>query len=662
MKQLDSTILNIERPGIIPLLIIVQLIVLFPLWLELPLWVVASTLVLLGLKYLDYRYQFKLPSFIILISVIAAFAGVFYYFRTISGREAGVSLICLMYSFKLLETKSFRDATLVLFISFFIMVMAFLFNQSLVMGAYLLITVLAVLLGLIALNSTRGIAGIKGLGKTSGVVLLQAVPIMLALFFLFPRLPGPLWSMPNSSQSATGISDSMSPGDIGVLSTFDDPAFRVKFDGAVPDADDMYWRGMVFSDYDGFTWKQGTRAPMRSTRLPKSKVAFRYQIQMEPNKARWVFGLEQLAKAPKDMVLFSDFTWRKPRKVMTQISFSAEAVRFDYSNVALEDLQRVTNLQLPQQGNQRTRQWARELFGRSSGTEDFIQKVLSEINQKNYHYTLSPEVLEREVVDGFWFDTQEGFCEHYSGAFVFIMRAAGIPARVVTGYQGGEYNPYGDYYLLRQSDAHAWTEVWVDGKGWLRVDPTAAIHPSRVEQDLRSRTFRRDAWFDDKVIGFDVPTGWLNELKLRWDAVQSFWDDTLMGYGQDEQNDWLKKLGIESSQWRYLVYGLVAVFLTSGLLFGLWLIRKSVNRDPVERAYLKLKQKLTKQGLVIEEQMGPKAILFAAREQKIKGYKHYAEAIQLYIQLRYQGSGNGDFDETLSKNLLKQFKASVLRA
>lgn len=661
MKQLDSTALNIDRPGIIPLLIMVQLIVLFPLWLELPLWVVISTLLLLGLKYLDYRYKFKLPSFIVLIGVMAAFAGVFYYFRTISGREAGVSLICLMYSFKLLETKSFRDATLVLFISFFIMVMAFLFNQSLVMGVYLLITVLAILFGLLALNSTRGIAGIKGLGKTSGAVLLQAIPIMLALFFLFPRLPGPLWSMPNSSQGATGISDSMSPGDIGVLSTSDEPAFRVKFDGAVPSADDMYWRGMVFTDYDGFTWKQGIRAPIRRSQLPHSKVVYRYKVQMEPNKARWVFGLEQLAEAPKDMMLFNDYTWRKGQRIMSQISFTAKAVRFDYSNVVLDDYRRMINLQLPRQGNQRTRQWARELYSRSRGTEDFIQKVLSEINQKKYYYTLTPEVLEREVVDGFWFDTQEGFCEHYSGAFVFIMRAAGIPARVVTGYQGGEYNPYGDYYLLRQSDAHAWTEVWVNGKGWVRVDPTAAIHPSRVEQDLRSRTYRRDTWLEDKVIGFDVPSGWLNELKMRWDAVQSFWDDTLMGYGQDEQNDWLKKLGIESSQWRYLAYGLVAVFLTSGLLFGLWLIRKNVVRDPVERMYLKLKQKLVKQGLVIDEKMGPKTILLAAREQKIKGYKYYHEAIQLYIRLRYQDSSHADCDKKLSKELLKQFKASVLK-
>ncbi len=644
--------LSIYREGIIPMLIAIQAVVLFPLWFEIPSWITAATIGLLIVKYLTYKFNIKLPSWFLLIFVFSAFIGIFAYFRTISGRDAGVGLICLMYGFKLLESKSYRDATLMLFISFFIMVMAFLFNQSIAMGLYLLLAMLAILSGIVALNSINGIKGLRHLSKLSGVALLQAIPIMLVLFFLFPRLPGPLWAMPDKSQGGTGISDSMSPGDIGSLTTFDDPAFRVKFDSAVPSASEMYWRGMVFSNYDGFTWREGSRSPTRTTNIPSFETRYQYRVQMEPNKSRWLFGLEQLATAPKDTYLFNDFTWRRPKKIINQFNYSAEAVVYDYQGVVLSEFHRSVNLQLPRTGNPKSREWAKTLFAQSRSTEDFIQRILSIINQQQYHYTLTPEVLEEDVVDGFWLGTREGFCEHYAGAFVFMMRAAGVPARVVTGYQGGEYNPYGDFYLIRQSDAHAWTEVWVDNKGWVRVDPTAAIHPSRIEEDLRPRATRRDDWFSDKVVGFDLPQGFLQKLQMRWDAIKSFWDDSLMSYGQDEQHDWLSKLGIHSNQWRYLGYGLVVTLLLSSLLFGLWLLRKSIKRDPVEKYYELLKQKLMKQGVSIPEHYGPQAIIELLDKRYPQLHEKYSIAIKFYIGIRYK-------KETDDESWFKRFKAQV---
>lgn len=638
------------------MLILVQAIVLFPLWFEIPSWISATTIALLAIKYVIYKFQIKLPSWLVLIFVFSAFAGVFFYFRTISGRDAGVGLICLMYGFKLLESKNYRDAALTLFISFFIMVMAFLFNQSIAMGLYLLVAMVAILSGLVALNSIQGVKGIKHLGRISGVALLQALPIMLVLFFLFPRLPGPLWAMPDSSQGGTGISDSMSPGDIGSLTTFDDPAFRAKFEGEAPSANDMYWRGMVFSNYDGFTWREGARAPTRTTNVPPYESRYRYRVQMEPNQSRWLFGLEQLAASPKGTFLFNDYTWRRPQKINTQYSYSAEAVRYDYQGVALSDFNRNTNLQLPSSGNEQTRQWAQNEFAQSSSTTDFIQRILNIINQQEFRYTLTPEVLEEEVVDGFWLGTREGFCEHYAGAFVFIMRAAGIPSRVVTGYQGGEYNPYGDYYLVRQSDAHAWTEVWVENQGWLRVDPTAAIHPSRVEEDLRNRANRRDSWFSDKSVGFDLPQGLLAKLQLRWDAVKSFWDDTLMGYGQDQQNNWLSKLGIKTNQWRYLGYGLVAALLLSGLLFGVWLLRKSSQRDQIEKYYDQIKAKLNKSGVDIPGHYGPVTLLELLQNEHPELYQRYSTPIKYYIKIRYRSD---QAQSNTNEEWIKRFKAQV---
>ncbi len=637
------------------MLIAIQAIVLFPLWFEIPVWITGITLLLLATKWLTYKFEVKLPSWLVLIFVFSALAGVFLYFRTISGRDAGVGLICLMYGFKLLESKSYRDAALTLFISFFIMVMAFLFNQSIAMGLYLLVAMTAILSGLVALNSIQGVKGIKHLGRISGVALLQALPIMLVLFFLFPRLPGPLWAMPDSSQGGTGISDSMSPGDIGSLTTFDDPAFRVKFEGEIPSASDMYWRGMVFSNYDGLTWREGARSPTRTANIPSYEPLYSYRVQMEPNKSRWLFGLEQLAESPKGTFLFNDFTWRRPQKITSQFSYAAEAVRYEYQGVALSEFHRRVNLQLPATGNAETRQWSQELYNQSGSTNDFIQRILNIINQQEFRYTLTPEVLEDEVVDGFWLGTREGFCEHYAGAFVFIMRAAGIPARVVTGYQGGEYNPYGDFYLIRQSDAHAWTEVWIDNQGWVRIDPTAAIHPTRVEADLRNRANRRDDWFSDKTIGFDLPQDFLQKLRMRWDAVKSFWDDSLMSYGQEQQNDWLSKLGIRSNQWRYLGYALVATLLLSGLTLGFWLLRKSSRRDQIEKYYELIKAKLVKFGVEIPDHFGPMALLELLSAEHTELHKKFATPIKYYIKIRYQTESTHSADN----EWIKRFKAQV---
>ena len=265
-------------------------------------------------------------------------------------------------------------------------------------------------------------------------------------------------------------------------------------------------------------------------------------------------------------------------------------------------------------------------------------------------------MIEVDSVDGFWFDTQQGYCEHYAGAFVYIMRSAGIPARVVTGYQGAEYNPYGDYYIVRQSDAHAWTEVWLDDEGWRRIDPTAAIHPSRVEEDLRSDASSRDGWMEEfgSDVGFDAPEGLLQNLALRWDAVQNFWSETVMGYSQDMQFNWLRKLGIERHQYRYLGYGLLATIILAGLIFGYLVLRGTQRLEPVTKHYLLLLKKLQQQGVVCDRGMGPRDVLQLTRDTSQKLYSRAAPALKTYITMRYQ-------QEKLSPEAVKQFKQQVSR-
>ncbi|GAA4343380.1 transglutaminaseTgpA domain-containing protein [Kangiella taiwanensis] len=648
--------LPITRSGVIPLLIIVQAIVLLPLWFFIPSWISATTIAILLGKYYMYRQGVHAPRWILLVVVLLCVGGVFLQFKTLNGRDAGIGLISLMYAFKLLEARSYRDASLILFISFFIVVTAFFYSEAIWMGVYLLIAVLAILLGLVALNSPQGAQGIGSLGKLSGVTLLQAIPIMVLLFFFFPRSSTPLWSMPTDTQAGSGIDDTMSPGSIGALHTFDDIAFRVDFDGEVPARSEMYWRGLVLSEFDGFTWFKDQHSPIRQELdLPMTQT-YQYRIQMEPNNRNWIFGLEDLAEAPDGAYLFSDFTWNRRRQTTQRFIYSATAYDIDFSQKPLSELQLDRYLQLPTGSNEDTREWAQEQRQNHPSNEAFIRWILSYIHQNEFYYTLSPPVIEIDSVDGFWFDSQQGYCEHYAGAFVYIMRAAGIPARVVTGYQGAEYNPYGDYYIVRQSDAHAWTEVWLDGEGWRRIDPTAAIHPSRVEEDLRGDASSRDGWMEEfgADVGFEAPEGLLQNLALRWDAIQSFWSETVMGYSQDMQFGWLRKLGIERHQYRYLGYGLLATIILAGLIFGYFVLRSAQRLEPVTKHYLLLLKKLEKLGIPCDRTMGPKDVLQVTRATSQKTYAKAAPALKTYIALRYQ-------QEAIDSTMLKRFKQQVSR-
>lgn len=657
--------LPLSRPGIVPLLLIVQLAVLLPLWFYMPAWITVSTMSLLVAKFFLHKYQLAAPRWVLLIVVLMCVGGVFWQFKTLNGKDAGIGLISLMYAFKLVEARSYRDASLILFISFFILVTAFFYSEAIWMGLYLLIVTLLILTGLVALNSPKGVKGIKGLSKTSAITLLQAIPIMILLFFFFPRSSTPLWSMPSDTQAGSGIDDSMSPGSIGALHTFDDIAFRVDFEGEgetakVPPSHEMYWRGLVLSEFDGFTWFKERHSPVRGEINLTREKTYAYRIQLEPNNRNWIFGLEELVEPPKGAYLFSDHTWMRRRKNDQRITYDAQAYDIDYSDQSLTEVQQERYLQLPSNSNSRTRDWAEERRELRSSDEEFVSWVMSYIRNQQYHYTLTPQVIEVDTIDGFWLDTLEGFCEHYAGAFVYIMRSAGIPARVVTGYQGGEYNPYGDYYIIRQSDAHAWTEVWLEDEGWRRVDPTAAIHPSRVDETLQSQARARNDWFDDvgSETSFNSARSFLQNLALRWDALQSFWNDTLMGYNQDMQFNWLRDLGVERDQYRYLGYGLLATLLLVGFIFGAWVLRSSQKLDPVAKQYFKLLQKLKKLGIVVDRNIGPRDLQALVQEKSAKVYSRTAPALKTYIAIRYRYE-QGERVNTESLRLLKQQVAKV---
>ncbi|MEL0068610.1 MAG: DUF3488 and transglutaminase-like domain-containing protein, partial [Gammaproteobacteria bacterium] len=467
MKQRETMLYpTLERPGVVEIVLLTQLVVLFPLFQFLPPWVTAICLACIGYRFYLKRFNKRLPGRV-LTAVVGLLGGIliFLEFKTFQGRDAGVSLIVLMFSLKLMEMRWYRDAALVLFLSFFILVAHFLYSQSILMTIYMLAALAVILSALMALNRVDGARNLKSLGWASGKIILQALPIMLILFFLFPRLAQPLWQMPSGSTGTTGISDSMTPGDIGSLVTFTEPAFRVKFDGQPPPGAQRYWRGLVFSDFDGLTWSRN-QDPFRPAFSSQTDIELKgapvtYELLMEPHRRNWLYALEMPESMDGIGRMTTEYTWLRRFNLTNKLSYEIVSYPESSFGLVLDNRTRQINLDLPDDYNPVTRDWVANVRAQYPDDEAFIQMILRYINQQAYHYTLSPGTMAENTVDDFWFNKQRGFCEHYAGAFVFIMRAAGIPSRVVTGYQGGEMNPYGDYMIVRQSDAHAWTEVWL---------------------------------------------------------------------------------------------------------------------------------------------------------------------------------------------------------
>ena len=651
---------GIKRKGVIELILVAQLVVLLPLFQYLPMWVAAICLVVIGYRLVIHRYNLKLPGRLI-SGLVGIVGGILIYleFKTFSGRDAGVSLIVLMFSLKLLEMRWYRDAALVLFLSFFIMVAHFLFSQSLLMATYMVFCLTVVFTAIQVLNRKSATIDFTSIFKRSGKILLQAIPIMLVLFLFFPRLSEPLWRMPSGPSGTTGISDTMTPGDIGQLTTFTEPAFRVKFEGDVPPMAQRYWRGLVFSQFDGLTWSRP-----RGGFVPRSEdnydieyqgVPYRYEILMEPHRRNWLYAMEMPVSMNAVARMTQDYTWLRRFNLTNKLSYKLTSYPESQFEMALSPRQMLQNLQIPADGNPRTREWAEDLRQQIPDNEDFIQAVLQRINQQEYRYTLNPGTMERDTIDDFWLNKYKGFCEHYSGAFVFIMRVAGIPARVVTGYQGGEMNPYGDYMIVRQSDAHAWTEVWLDGQGWVRFDPTAAIHPSRVEVDLSRSWLQREALFND-----ETPSDWseyapstLLKAQLFWDSINNYWQDEIIAFSAEQQYELLRDMGLEDFDMSDLAYFLLVVVFSVMMITTLIMMRNRVKVDAIAKLYMELERKLARQDYTKKPTEGPMDYLNRIAISDPELAKKLKPVFKLYVQLRYQGKGESN------QKLLQDFRQRV---
>jgi len=540
------------------------------------------------------------PRWLRILLTLGAVALVVFTLGALWGRRTAATLLCVMLAAKMFELFRIRDLRMVASVCFFLIATQFLFNERLFYLVYLATGAMVAVVALIQIqryeDSTltgRNTADPdhRSLIRQGAVMVMAALPVALTLFVLFPRLAQPLWGLPEQVMDGrTGLSDSMSPGSIANLFLDDSPAFRAEFDDQPPPPQDRYWRGPVLWHFDGNTWRQSQFASRQpAIPVPADSDAIRYSIQLEPHEQRWLFVLDYPVNAPAEAHISLDYQVvdQRPVTSLKQYEMVSNPDFIDMPELH-ESLQRQA-LSLPPERNPRTLDRAQELRERYPDDRELIMAVLRWFNEEEFYYSLETTPTGRHGTDEFLFDLRVGYCEHYASAFAILMRAAGIPTRVVTGYQGGFWQPNGQYLLVRQSDAHAWTEVWLEGSGWTRVDPTSAVAPERIEQGSRSAVGHSRHMLD---------TEWLRTLRNRYDRFQHLWNRWILGFDAERQQRFLERLGMPDTRpGTIAVIMVVAMAMVIAAITLVVLGRSWRHRDPLLRAWHRLERRLHRTGV-----------------------------------------------------------------
>ena len=599
--------------------LIAQVVVILPHAAHLPLWLIGFALVSIIAQLPRIKAKFKKLTHLKrvyqsmqMLGFLLGLVGLWLTYNTAFGLDMGVAFLVLCLISKLWELYKRRDAYVVLNLSLFVLASLFLMDQGIMTTVEVIIGAVIVLLAFIALNDDGNTRG-DGRLRTLGVLGIGALPLLVVLFLFFPRLP-PLWSVQLSGQQATtGVSDSMSPGDFANLGQSTELAFRVEFADKRPLQQQLYWRGLVFSDFDGVTWRPSPQqrewqpAPQMPNWIANALATVpdevkitpnRYQIILEPTQQNWLFGLDYPFAQQQDISITSNFTLRKDQPVTQQLRYDVLQFAPMRIDPVLSDESRRLNLALPSSGNPQARVLAKQLFSQSgSDPVRYIQAIERWINQTEFRYTLSPPRLNTNRIDEFLFDTKAGFCEHYSSSFTFMLRAAGIPARVVAGYQGGEPSRNGNVWEVRQMDAHAWTEVWLEGQGWVRVDPTAFVAPERVEQGMDALTQARGAAIFGEGAGAQISYQqyqMLQTLRRLSDQASYYWQKDVVGYDQDKQADSLLKwFNIRSIMQQITWLAASAISVMAMLVFVIWQRRRK-RWHPADLPLAQLSKRIAK--------------------------------------------------------------------
>lgn len=610
-----------------------------PHFANLPPWPFVLMIFTAGWRLAVLTGRLQLPGVVMrLLLAGAGFAGVLLTYRSINGLEAGSALLLVMSALKLTETRYVRDLVVLILISYFMIVTQFLFAQSVFAAVAVVPAVWLVTTALMQTATSAPPLPWRRALRHSGTLLAQAVPLMLIAFVLFPRMSGPFWAIPRADEAAvTGLSERMSPGSITELLQSDAVAFRAQFDGPVPPPKQRYWRGLVLSNFDGRSWEifQSRDRSLNPDAIELLGEPVGYEITLEAHQQNWLFALEQVgpARLPPGSYLTADRRVVRNRPVTQLFQYRAESWPDFRANSNIADWELRRDLHFDPRFNPRTQQLARQWQSGNDRAEEVVAQALKMFRDEAYFYTLSPPALpELHSMDEFLFSTRRGFCEHYASAFTLLMRAAGVPARVVVGYQGGEVNPFTGHMTVRQSDAHAWSEVWLAGRGWTRVDPTAAVAPERVELGVAGSVPA-----GENLPGLFRAHAVFYQLRLGWDAFNNGWNEWILGFSRDKQVDLLRLLGMRDPTLRKMLLTMVALMglVVSGLALHLVWQARPRRRDVVTRLYSSFCRRVEPPGQPRLAQETPTRFAHRARQHRPNAAALIDKVTAMYLELRY---------------------------
>ncbi|MDH3442096.1 MAG: DUF3488 and transglutaminase-like domain-containing protein [Gammaproteobacteria bacterium] len=601
----------------------------------LPFWVTFIFLTCSAWRWQVERKRWRLPpAWLRIVLALLCFIGVLASYESVSGVGPGSALLAVMAALKLLETRKRRDQFVLLFISVFLIMSSLLREQFLWSLPYLVAGVLFTMTAWLRMSDVRKVSIWRSV-KTGGRLIAYSVPLMIAMWVFFPRIATPFWAVPIDTSSATsGLSDRMSPGDISSLSLSNAVAFRVSFDGEIPPPHQRYWRGLVLHRFNGRTWTGNEPSIDRRARdqIEVEGDPVSYEVSLEPTRQHWLFALDV------------PYEWERGKSIdMSSYHLLARRQpvdqRMSYGVVSYPDYRLANTLtsyrrdyysRIPENTNMRSIALARQMREEAGSAEEFINQVLRKFNTEDFFYTLEPPPLGSNPVDRFLFETRRGFCEHYASAFAVMMRAANIPSRIVLGYQGGEINTMGNYLTVRQADAHAWTEVWLPGRGWYRIDPTAAVAPERIELG------RYGAMMDGigASWGLNAPSQWLYQVTMTWDALNAKWNEWILAYGPDNQGQFMEWLGMDEPDWRKMMLTLVTVLIVLVAIISTLIMMR--YRPPPKDEAARLYRKFTRAAGVTPEK-GETPLKLASR---IAASDEAASAVAreitgMYLDTRY---------------------------
>jgi len=621
---------------------------------HLPLWATALTaLVLLWRGQLAWR-QRPLPSRWWLLAIVAVYAALTWLtFRTLVGREAGITLLMVLMALKTLELRARRDAFVVFFLGFFLVLTQFLYSQALLTAAWSLLSLWGLLAAVVLAQMPTGVPSIGIAARRAAGTTALGLPVMVLLFVLFPRI-APLWGVPTEAIGRTGLSNQLEFGAMNEIANDDSVALRLKFDGPVPPPDQRYFRGPVLTRFDGKTWRAPNPSPNQSwlrgrDEIATSGPALRYEMTLEPLRLPVLPLLEMSPGAVGSEMVLEDLTltrgpelqWLSPRPITERLRVQATAYVGWRAGQRLNRLQQNTYLELPPGRNPRSIAWARELAaqprfaGLETGprAEALAAALLDHVRNNDFLYTLSPGrygEASPDVIDEFWLDRRLGFCEHFASSFVVLMRAMGVPARIVTGFQGWDAEPQDGYLVVRNANAHAWAEYWAEGRGWVRSDPTAAVAPNRVTQGLALQP-QPGAY---NVLGQLNPTLW-RALRNGWETVNNRWQQLVLNYSRQNQFDLLKKMGFERPDWTALGQALAGVILAVAMASAAWIRWSSRPHDAWSRQRARIATRLADAGVTAPPHESPAAWARALRRRHGQRAEPAAQWLEKLERSRY---------------------------